>query len=48
VEIAAEGDRLVLESLIAEVKLGPRAAWVKETKVEWQEWQGKFEGFEIK
>lgn len=46
VEIAAEGERLALESFLAEVKAGPRVAWVKEVKVEWLPWEGKFKGFE--
>jgi acylphosphatase len=48
VEIMAEADRLVLESFISEVRIGPRAAWVKETEIKWTGFQGAFPGFEIR
>jgi acylphosphatase len=48
VEIVAEGDRLVLESFISEVRSGPRAAWVKEVDIHWKDFQGAFSGFEIR
>ncbi len=47
VEICAEGDRSLIEELIKELKVGPRSADVKDLKIEWQEYQGRYEGFEI-
>jgi acylphosphatase len=35
VEIEAEGDRSLVEELIKYVKIGPRAAQVKDVKIEW-------------
>jgi acylphosphatase len=48
VEIVAEGDRLILESFISEIRIGPRAAWVKEVEIKWKDFQGAFSGFEIR
>ena len=35
VEIEIEGDRSLIEEFIKEVKVGPRAAQVKDFKIEW-------------
>jgi acylphosphatase len=48
VEIEAEADQLILEHFIAEVKTGPRAAWVKDLRLAWREEQGKYNEFEIR
>lgn len=48
VEIEVEGDRSLVEELIKEVKVGPRAAYVKDLKIEWQEYQNKHKAFEIR
>ncbi len=48
VEIEVEGDKLILEHFIAELKAGPRAAWVKDLRIDWREEQGKYIGFEIR
>ncbi len=48
VEIEAEGEKLVLEHFIAEVKAGPRAAWVKDLRLDWREEREKYTGFEIR
>ena len=47
VELGVEGDRSLIEELIKELKVGPRSAYVKDLKIEWQEYQGKYTGFEI-
>ncbi|MBM4168232.1 MAG: acylphosphatase [Ignavibacteria bacterium] len=36
VEIVAEGDRSLVEELIKDTKVGPRAAHVLDLKLEWQ------------
>ena len=48
VEAIAEGDRDKVERLIEEMKQGPRASRVDESKVEWQEPTGEFERFGVK
>ncbi len=48
VEIVAEGSRSGLEELIREVKVGPRAAAVRDVKIEWLEPTGSFQGFDIR
>lgn len=47
VEIEAEGDRSALESLIKDLKIGPRSAFVKDMKIEWQEFKALYQAFEI-
>jgi acylphosphatase len=47
VEIEAEGERDAVESLIREVRVGPRAAHVTDVKVIWREPRDCFPGFHI-
>ncbi len=48
VEIVAEGDRSLLESLVGEVRVGPRSAHVSDLSVEWQQPSREFSSFEIR
>jgi len=48
VEIEVEGDRSLIEELMKELKVGPRSAHVKDLKIEWQNFEGRYEGFEIR
>ncbi len=48
VEIEVQGDRSLIEELIKEVKVGPRAAHVVDLKIEWKEPNQNFHGFEIR
>jgi acylphosphatase len=48
VEIEVEGDRSLVEELIKEVRVGPRAAQVKDVKVKWEEFRQQFYGFDIR
>jgi len=47
VEIVAEGGRRNLEMLFAWAHQGPPAARVEEVEVEWSEYEGKLDGFEV-
>jgi len=47
VEIEAFGERSLVEELIKEVKLGPRASHVTDVKVEWKDSDHDFNHFEI-
>jgi len=47
VEIEAEGERDAVESLIQEVRVGPRSAYVTDVKVTWREPRDCFPGFYI-
>lgn len=47
VEIMAEGEREQVERLIAAVKQGPPQAYVEDAEIEWLEFHGEFEDFEI-
>ena len=48
VEIVAEGDHSLLESLVGEVRVGPRSAHVSDLKVDWQQPSREFSSFEIR
>jgi len=47
VEILAEGDKNKLEELAKWCKSGPDSAQVENVEIKWQEYNGRFEGFEI-
>jgi acylphosphatase len=48
VELEAEGDRSLIEELIAYVKVGPRSAQVRDLQIEWHEPQKDTKPFEIR
>ncbi len=48
VEIDAEGERSMLEELIKEVKVGPRAAHVADLKISWKDPDRNYKQFEIR
>jgi acylphosphatase len=48
VEIEVEGDRSLLEIFIAELKVGPRSAHIKDLHIEWQPYENQYSSFEIR
>jgi acylphosphatase len=48
VEAVAEGPRPLLERLVEQMRTGPLGARVEEQQVEWETWEGNFQGFEIR
>jgi acylphosphatase len=46
VEVVAEGERQVIEALIAQLRLGPRYASVERLDIEWEEPKKDFTGFD--
>jgi acylphosphatase len=48
VEVVAEGSQRSLESLIEDLRTGPRGAAVDQVDVTWIEPQGKLDGFQIR
>ncbi len=48
VEIEVEGDRSLIETLISDMKIGPRSSHVSNVRVTWTEAQQKYRGFEIR
>ena len=48
VEIYAEGKREFLEKLAEKAKIGPSHSHVGSAKVEWLEYENKYDNFEIK
>ena len=48
VEVVAEGERSTLETLLTELRRGPRASLVSNVKPSWQPPTGEFGGFHIR
>ena len=48
VEILAEGNRSLVEELIREIKIGPRAARVTDVKIQWNDPEKKYKEFIVK
>ena len=48
VEAIAEGEHINVDALIVQMKQGPLGARVDETRVEWEDVTGEFEGFGVK
>ena len=48
VEIYAEGRRELLQNLAEKAKLGPSHSHVDSAKVEWLEYENKYDNFDIK
>jgi acylphosphatase len=48
VEVEAEGDRSLLEELIAVLKVGPRSAHVRNLRIEWLAPEHERKSFEIR
>lgn len=48
VEIVVEGEKDKIQILIEHAKIGPRSAFVKDIKVEWEEEKNEFTDFRIK
>ncbi len=48
VEVIAEGPRLDLESFLELLRQGPRAAYVTNVRVEWENPGGEFTGFHVR
>lgn len=47
VEAVAEGERRLLEALVARVRVGPPSARIEEVEVRWEDYQGEFHEFRI-
>jgi acylphosphatase len=48
VEVHAEGDRSLVEELIAAIKVGPRSAHVTDVRLEWRPPDHTFHGFDVR
>ena len=47
VEVLAEGERGLIETLIADLKVGNRASHVTDIRLEWQPFSGRYREFDI-
>ena len=48
VEVEAEGERSLIEELIKDIKVGPRAARVRDIKIEWIKCTNYSSNFEVR
>jgi acylphosphatase len=48
VEVVAEGDRQELEAFLAELRRGPRGAYVTDVLASWEEPRGEFDRFSVR
>jgi acylphosphatase len=48
VEVVAEGDRALLEELLAELRRGPSGARVRDVMVSWEQARGEFGDFAVR
>jgi len=48
VEALAEGEKDILEQLIGAVRTGPRASFVEDARVEWEQATGEFTSFQVR
>ncbi|MFI5253026.1 MAG: acylphosphatase [Bacteroidota bacterium] len=47
VEIYSEGNRSLIEELLSQIKIGPRAAKVNDVKIQWEDPTQNYQNFEI-
>jgi acylphosphatase len=48
VEAVFEGDRVLIEQAIGQLRVGPPGAYVTDTEITWEGYSGQEKGFEIK
>ena len=48
VELVAEGKQGALESLLVQLREGPRSAFVTNIAIDWQPYTGEFKSFQIR
>ncbi len=48
VEVQAEGEKLQLDRLLEQLKIGPPGAWVKGVEIEWSDYSGQFTDFSVR
>ena len=48
VEVIIEGEKGLIEELINDLKIGPSVSDVRDVKIQWEEYEGKFQGFNIR
>ncbi len=48
VEVITEGEKGLIEELINDLKIGPLVSDVRDVKIQWEEYEGKFQGFNIR
>ena len=48
VEVQAEGEKLHLNRLLEQLKVGPPGAWVKSVEINWSDYSGQFTDFSVR
>lgn len=48
VEVEVEGNKGLIQEFIKELRSGPRSAHITDIRIQWRDYQGKYENFDIK
>jgi acylphosphatase len=48
IKVQAEGEKPQLDKLLEQLKAGPPGAWVKRVAVDWSDYSGQFDNFNIR
>jgi acylphosphatase len=48
VEVQAEGEKLQLDKLLEQLKVGPPGAWVKKVEIDWSDYSDQFTDFGVR
>lgn len=48
VEVEVEGSKELISEFIKELRIGPRSAHITDIKIQWGDYQGKYENFDTK
>jgi acylphosphatase len=47
VETVAEGDKSAIHGFVSEIKMGPSSARVSGVNIDWIEYEGKYDDFDV-
>ncbi len=48
VEVEVEGNKGLIQEFIKDLRIGPRSAQVTDVKIQWKDYQGKYENFDVR
>ena len=48
VEVEVEGNKGLIQEFVKELRIGPRSAQVTDMKIQWKDYQGKYENFDVR
>ena len=48
VEVEVEGNKGLIQEFVKELRIGPRWAQVTDVKIQWKDYQGRYENFDVR